>query len=71
MVEVEGRLCRGGAPQMTTEGTRLFFVFRPGSFWVGAHWSPTNRRLCVNLLPCFTLAAVLPGGVAPRGRRLL
>lgn len=30
-------------------------LFRWGSLWIGAHWSPYNRRLCVNLLPCITL----------------
>lgn len=38
---------------------------RWGSFWVGAHWSPWNRRLCVNPLPCVTVWVVLPGGNQP------
>jgi hypothetical protein len=32
------------------------------AWWVGAHWSSTNRRLCLNLVPCLTLRATLPGG---------
>ena len=40
-------------------------VFRWGSVWVGAHWSPLNRRLCINLLPFITLWIALPGGTAP------
>lgn len=30
-------------------------LFRPGSLWIGAHWSPQNRQWCVNLIPCVTL----------------
>jgi hypothetical protein len=37
-------------------------IFRKGSLWVGAHWSPKNRRWCVNLLPCVTIRIVLEGG---------
>lgn len=44
-------------------------LVRLGSCWVGLHWSPYNRRLCVNLVPCVTLWIILPGGQAPvRGR---
>lgn len=38
---------------------------RIGSFWVGAHWSEANKRLCVNLVPCVTFWAVWPGGKVP------
>jgi hypothetical protein len=40
-------------------------LFRPGSVWVGAHWSAQNRRLCVNVVPCFTLWLIWPGGRRP------
>lgn len=40
-------------------------LFRWGSCWVGAHWSPHNRRWCINLLPCVTLWITLEGGKAP------
>ena len=40
---------------------------RWGSFWLGAHWSPYNRRLCINLLPCVTFWIALPGGFTPDG----
>jgi len=40
-------------------------LFRPGSLWVGAHWSRYNRRLCVNLVPCVTIWFTLKGGVNP------
>ncbi len=41
------------------------FKPRIGSFWVGAHWSPYNRRLCVNLIPCTTVWFIWEGGRAP------
>lgn len=44
---------------------RIGFKFRLGSLWVGAHWSPKNRRWCVNLLPCCTVWIVLKDGLTP------
>lgn len=44
------------------KGWQIGFVFRPGSLWVGAHWSSYNRRLCVNLIPMFTIKITAPGG---------
>lgn len=40
-------------------------LFRLGSFWVGAHWSRRNRRLCVNPVPCVTIWFSLKGGTPP------
>lgn len=40
-------------------------LWRFGSAWVGAHWSPYNRRLCVNLIPFFTIWIAMPGGNTP------
>jgi len=42
------------------------WLFRLGSLWIGAHWSPANKRLCINLIPCVTLWIVWPGGVVPK-----
>ncbi|MBD9362937.1 hypothetical protein EBB_21030 [Methylomonas sp. EbB] len=44
---------------------RYGWLIRPGSIWIGAHWSPANKRMCINLLPCLTLWVVMPGGFAP------
>lgn len=41
---------------------------RLGSFWVGVHWSPFNRRICINLIPCVTWWITLSGGKTPDGR---
>lgn len=40
-------------------------LFRLGSWWVGSHWSEHNRRLCVNLVPMFTLWITRQGGETP------
>lgn len=40
-------------------------LIRWGSCWIGWHWSPRNRRLCINLIPCVTIWLVGAGGVAP------
>jgi len=45
--------------------TRWGLLFRWSSLWIGAHWSPQNRRWCVNLVPCVTLWIALPGGLTP------
>lgn len=40
-------------------------LFRWGSLWIGAHWSPAHRRWCINLVPCVTLWITLAGGHVP------
>lgn len=40
-------------------------LFNPGAWWIGAHYSPHNKRLCVNLLPCLTIWYVSEGGNCP------
>lgn len=40
-------------------------ILRLGSFWVGAHWSGYNKRLCVNVVPCLTIWVTLKGGNTP------
>lgn len=40
-------------------------IFRLGSFWVGVHWSPYNRRWCINLVPCVTFWIARKGGKTP------
>lgn len=43
------------------------FLFRTGSLWIGAHWAPHNKRLCINLLPMLTIWFAWPGGYTPDG----
>lgn len=48
--------------------TTLFlfgFAFRPESFWIGMHYSPYNKRLCINLVPFFTIWIASPYGRTP------
>jgi hypothetical protein len=40
-------------------------LFRPGSLWIGAHWSPFHRRWCINLFPYVTFWITLAGGDTP------
>ena len=44
---------------------KIGILFRWSSFWIGAHWSPYNRRLCVNLVPFITFWITAPGGGTP------
>lgn len=40
-------------------------LFRWQSFWIGAHWSPYNKRLCLNLVPFITVWVTARGGSTP------
>lgn len=40
-------------------------LFRPGSLWIGIHWSKKNKRWCINLIPCVTFWVTKPGGKTP------
>jgi hypothetical protein len=62
------RQCEGNCPiKMSPHylGVRTGWLFRPGSLWIGAHWSKANRRWCINFVPCVTFWIVLPGGNVP------
>ena len=48
---------------------KIGILFRLGSFWVGAHGSRRNRRLCVNPVPCVTIWVALKGGTPPEPSR--
>lgn len=39
--------------------------FRLKSFWIGFHYSDFNKRLCINLLPCWTIWITFKGGKEP------
>ncbi len=41
-------------------------LHRWGSLWVGAHWSPGNKRLCINVIPTITLWITLKDGIPPK-----
>lgn len=40
-------------------------LFRLSSLWIGVHYSPKNRRFCINLIPMVTLWITLKGGIEP------
>lgn len=48
------------------EKTTFGVLVRKESLWIGAHYSPTERRWCINLIPCVTIFVVFPGGNLPR-----
>lgn len=41
-------------------------LFNPRAFWIGAHYSIYNRRVCINVLPMLTIWITFKGGVIPR-----
>jgi hypothetical protein len=46
------------------------FLFNRSAWWIGAHYSPTNKRWCINVLPCTTLWLTLSGGNIPERAKL-
>lgn len=40
-------------------------LFRKESLWVGAHYSPFNKRWCINIVPCITIWITFEGGNTP------
>jgi|GEM_PF-734568 len=48
------------------EGKRKWGVlFRWQSWWIGAHYSDYNKRLCVNLIPLVTIWIAAADGKVP------
>jgi|GEM_PF-3069991 len=46
-------------------------LFRAESWWIGIHWSPYNKRLCINLVPMVTLWIAACDGKTPnQGKHL-
>lgn len=45
---------------------KIGMLARVGSFWIGVHWSPYNKRLCINLVPCVTIWVTFKGGNIPK-----
>lgn len=41
-------------------------LFQPLALWVGAHYSPYNRRWCINIVPCVTIWIAREGGNPPQ-----
>lgn len=58
--KVSGRLL-----DAQNKSVRIGVLARPGSAWVGVHWSGCNKRLCINLIPFVTVWVALPGGREP------
>lgn len=48
---------------------RIGLLFRWQSFWIGAHYARTYRRLCINIVPMVTVWIAFRGGVTPREER--
>lgn len=40
-------------------------LFRLRSWWMGVHWSPKNKRVCINPLPMVTFWFTFEGGITP------
>lgn len=45
---------------------RFGLLLRWESLWIGAHYSPYNRRWCINLVPFVTIWIALRGGRTPQ-----
>lgn len=45
---------------------KVGILFNLRAFWIGAHYSSYNKRLCFNIIPCVTVWTVFKGGKAPQ-----
>lgn len=41
------------------------WLFNKHSWWIGLHYSPLNKRYCINIIPLFTFWVVKKGGIIP------
>lgn len=64
---ISSALGRLKVKMQTDQGTQMKWgiLCRWQSWWVGAHWSPYNKRLCVNLIPLVTVWFTAKGGATP------
>ena len=46
-------------------------IFQSGAWWLGAHYSEANKRLCINIIPCLTIWIAANDGVIPHKKSLL
>ena len=46
-------------------------IFQKGAWWLGAHYSEDNKRLCINIVPCFTIWIAAKDGAVPHRKSLL
>lgn len=44
-------------------------LLNPNGLWIGAHYSPYNKRWCINLIPCVTIWVAFKGGNTPDKQR--
>jgi hypothetical protein len=40
-------------------------IINKNALWIGLHYSPHNKRWCINLLPFVTLWMTAKGGIKP------
>lgn len=43
-------------------------IFNPCAFWIGAHYSGYNKRLCINFIPFFTIYFAAAAGRRPENK---
>jgi len=46
-------------------------IFQSGAWWLGAHYSEINKRMCINIIPCFTIWIAASNGAVPHRKSIL
>ncbi len=41
-------------------------LWQSGAVWIGWHYSPYEKRVCINLIPCVTVWLMFEGGRIPK-----
>lgn len=53
-------ICTGQKPKL-----KIGYFVNFNAWWIGVHYSPFNKRFCINVLPFVTFWIVLPNGNIP------
>ena len=46
-------------------------IFQRGALWIGVHYSPAEKRYCINVVPCLTIWIATAEGRGPKAPSML
>lgn len=46
-------------------------IFQKGALWIGMHYSPAEKRYCINIIPCLTIWIATSEGRGPKAPSML
>ena len=46
-------------------------IYQRGALWLGVHYSPNEKRYCINIIPCLTIWIATAEGRGPKAPSML